>query len=141
LNLNQSAFARLVGVSSTYIQKIENGEAKRPSYDVLRRLGDACNRPIEYFAVDGEYSPAKQLVDESDVLSEVAQRTQKHDPVKLERLLRILDSMTPEQRELYLERGERLAALRREEEALWAEIINGSEGRSHQPLHDEKGAS
>jgi transcriptional regulator with XRE-family HTH domain len=45
-DMTQTELARKVGVSQTYIAKLEAGEKKNPSLDVLKKLARALGVPV-----------------------------------------------------------------------------------------------
>jgi transcriptional regulator with XRE-family HTH domain len=50
--LSQYALAHRVGVSATYIQKLERGEIETPAIDKLRRMADVLGVPVAYFVTE-----------------------------------------------------------------------------------------
>jgi transcriptional regulator with XRE-family HTH domain len=43
----QEQLARFTGLSRVYINNLEQGRVPRPSYNVIKKLADIFNRPME----------------------------------------------------------------------------------------------
>lgn len=82
-NLSQQQLADIIGVSQQSINKYENHNTE-PDIETLKTLADYFNTSIDYLV---GYSAKEKISDNNS------------------ELLRIFNSMTPQQQELYIEQG------------------------------------
>lgn len=52
--LKQKELAEIVGISSQYLMQIEQGKAKNPSIDVMKKISSELNESIEKLFFDEE---------------------------------------------------------------------------------------
>lgn len=110
---SQSGLARAMGVSTTYIQKVEKDEIKTPSIDKLRRFSEKLGISMSYIlgdsreeeiARDGEAEEdegtrlARRYMLPGEDLDEWAalfRRAARYGPDRVRRAIELLESLSP----------------------------------------------